>query len=169
MREPSEALDYLLVAHRVGEKVLRPDLCGEPSKELYREPLVFQLFAVLEGQIDKQTLKWCKLPVVGVFYGEPGDLARKLVRRIRLRVPTEHIARELIQDYYEGEAALRLLLPAFQPPRSCLLVDRPKPIMNLAIKPGILCEPFLPEPTVAFFSLAPEPEVENLSRRRSGA
>src|SRR5215216_8033513 len=138
---------------------------AQAPEELHGPALVFQVLAVHERHVEEPALYRRQLPVVGMLHRVPGRLARFLVCGVHPRVTAIHVARELVEDDDERQAASRLVLPVVKVARGGLLVNGLEALPDLTIEPGIFGEPRLPELPIALFALAAEPEAEDLLRR----
>ena len=112
MREAAETPDDVEMGHRiaVGVEGLRKPL--EWPGEVAGALLVFQGFAVLEGQVSEQALHGKIAFVVALRHGVPCRAKSQGIRREGARRAAEHVARELVEQNDERQAGLRLGLPA---------------------------------------------------------
>ncbi len=77
-------------------------------------------------------------------------------------VPPEHVAGELVEQDHQRQGAWCVVPPAVKAARSGLLVEVPEPVADLPIERLVLLEPGVAELAVAGFSLATEPELQDL-------
>src|SRR5688572_10650845 len=108
MGKAAEATDDLPVLARPLEIRIALE---QPHCEL----LVLVRLAVLERQVDKRALVWRQALVPAALDDRARRFARERIGGKRARRAAEHVARELIEQDHQREAARGILAPGLQP------------------------------------------------------
>lgn len=162
MRKASEPFDDVPMTLRIFRNLGTAFVC-EFAEERDGTSLVLQVFAVHKRHVEEVPLEGRQFPVETLLYGFSGNVECFVVRRVGSGIAPEQVARELVQQDHQRQTTLRFFLPpvVLAPRRPFVIVQ--ESAAYLPVELLVLPELRLTELAVPFFTLAPEPKVQNLA------
>lgn len=113
MREAPEAPDHVAMTFRMLGRI-----ATERRAERDGQVLIRQILGMAEGQVQEEPQLRLGRRAVAARLRQPREMARQRVGRVHMRRAAEAVARELVEQDRQRQAARRALRPAVQlPPR----------------------------------------------------
>jgi hypothetical protein len=169
MGKPSEARDHLPMPQRVVRKARKLGFVRPLGEEKRALILIGKILAVFERKIEEGAGDWRYIPVEAAGNRFAGRRQGEGVGPEGGRRTAKHVARKLIDENHEREAAQRTLAPFVELTPEGRAIKGEKPGEDFRVEGRIPREPALLECRRYLREVSSKPEKQQISGARVGA